>query len=212
MKITLIVLFIVFGLGIKDANDSKVYSNTGHSQFSELEVLSEDGYIIHDVSDEFINEHLKSLKWKLFGTREEELNEDIDARYVSNIIFSRSNKTREAYTFVYDTSKIEYSAISVTTKGSLGLKGVFKMKSKEITVTGDFSGSKTDETSTKSVENGKLSVVVYPNKMVTLRIVGNAKISNGVMKKYIMGICVKKGAYEVVTVTSTCYELVEEDA
>lgn len=212
MKITLIILFIVFGLGIKDANDSKVYSSTGHSQFSELEVLTEDGYIIHDVSDDFIDEHLKALKWKLFGTREEELNEDIDARYVSNIIFSRSNKTREAYTFVYDTSKIEYNAVSITTKGSLGLKGVFKMKSKEITVTGDFSGSKTDETSTKNVENGKLSVVVYPNKMVTLRIVGNAKISNGVMKKYVMGICVKKGAYEVVTVTSTCYELVEEDA
>ena len=212
MKLTLIFLFVVFGLGIKDANDSKVYSSTGHSQFSELVMVDDDAYIIKDLSDEKINEELKDLKWKLFGTREKALNVEEDARYVSNIIFSRSNKTREAYTFIYDTSKVVYNEVSVTTKGSLSLKGVFKLKSKEITVLTDFSGEQTKENSEKTTENGKLSVVVYPNKMVTLRIVGTAKVSNGVMKKFVMGICTKKGAYEVVTVTSTCYELVEEDA
>ena len=212
MKLTLIFLFVIFGLGIKDANNSKVYSSTGHSQFSELVMVDEDACIIKDVSDEFIDNELKDLKWKLFGTREKVLNDEEDATFVSNTIFSRSNKTREAYTFTYDTSKIVYTALSVTTKGSINTKGVFKMKSKEITVVGDFGGEKKQEDSTKDVENGKLSVVIYPNKMITLRIVGKAKVTNGVMKKFIFGICSKKGAYEVVTVTSTCYELLEEDA
>lgn len=212
MKLTLILLFVFFGLGIKDANDSKVYSSTGHSQFSELVMQNEDAYIIKDLSDDQIKEELQSLKWMLFGTRDKPLNVEEDAKYVSNIIFSRSNKTREAYTFVYDTSKVVYNEVSVTTKGSISTKGVFKLKSKEITILGDFGGEKTEENSEKTTENGKLSVVVYPNKMVTLRIVGDAKVSNGVMKKFILGICTKKGAYEVVTVTSTCYELVETDA
>ena len=212
MKIALVCLFVVFGLGVKDASSDKVYSSTGHSQFTELVMVDEDTYIINDVSEETIDEELKGLKRKFFGTREKAFNTDADAKYVSNIIFSRSNKTREPYTFVYDTSTIEYNMVSVTTKGNLSIKGVFKMKSKELTVNGDFSGEKETETSTKSIETGKLNVVIYPNKMVTLRIVGNAKVSNGVMKKYIFGICVKKGAYEVVTVTSTCYELIEYDA
>ncbi len=212
MKLTLIFLFVIFGLGIKDANNSKVYSSTGHDQFSELVMVDEDAYIIKDVSDEFIDNELKDLTWKIFGSREKVLNDEADATYVSNTIFSRSNKTREAYTFIYDTSKIVYTAVSVTTKGSISTKGVFKMKSKEITVAGDYGGDKKKEDSTKDVENGKLSVVIYPNKMITLRIVGKAKVSNGVMKNFIFGICTKKGAYEVVTVTSTCYELLEEDA
>ena len=91
-------------------------------------------------------------------------------------------------------------------------KGVFKLKSKELTISGDLTGTKDTEEYTKTQENGKLSVVVYPNKMITLRIVGNAKITNGVMKKSIFGIVTKKGAFEVVTVTSTCYELIETDA
>ena len=153
MKLTLIFLFVIFGLGIKDANNSKVYSSTGHSQFSELVMVDEDAYIIKDVSDEFIDNELKDLKWKLFGTREKVLNDEEDATFVSNTIFSRSNKTREAYTFTYDTSKIVYTALSVTTKGSINTKGVFKMKSKEITVVGDFGGEKKQEDSTKDVEN-----------------------------------------------------------
>ena len=192
MKLTLIFLFVIFGLGIKDANNSKVYSSTGHSQFSELVMVDEDAYIIKDVSDEFIDNELKDLKWKLFGTREKVLNDEEDATFVSNTIFSRSNKTREAYTFTYDTSKIVYTALSVTTKGSINTKGVFKMKSKEITVVGDFGGEKKQEDSTKDVENGKLSVVIYPNKMITLRIVGKAKVTNGVMKEFIFGICSKE--------------------
>jgi hypothetical protein len=44
-----------------------------------------------------------------------------------------------------------------------------------------------------------------------LRIVGDAKITNGVSKYYFLGICFKKGAFEIVEVTSTIYELIEEN-
>ena len=47
---------------------------------------------------------------------------------------------------------------------------------------------------------------------MTLRIVGDARVSNGVSKYYVFGICMKKGAFEIVEITSTIYELLEEDA
>ena len=39
------------------------------------------------------------------------LNDYADCKYVSTVIFSRSNKTREEYTFSYDTSKISYQKV-----------------------------------------------------------------------------------------------------
>lgn len=191
---------------------AEVYSKTGHSQFSEINFYDEENFLLHDVSDEFISNELKTLKFKLFGSREKILNDYADCEYVSTVIFSRSNKTREEYTFSYDTSTISYQKVSVTVKGSIDLKGVFKLKSKEFTVMGDASAEREVEDYDKTTESGRLSVVVYPNKKVTLRIVGDAKVSNGVKKNYILGVCVKKGAWEVISVISTCYELLEEDA
>ena len=191
---------------------AEVYSKTGHSQFSEIIFYDDANFLLNDVSDDFINNELKTLKFKLFGSREKILNDYADCKYVSTVIFSRSNKTREEYTFSYDTSKISYQKVSVTVKGSIDLKGVFKLKSKEITVMGDHSTEEETESYDRTTESGRLSVVVYPNKKVTLRIVGDAKVSNGIKKNYVFGICVKKGAWEVISVTSTCYELLEEDA
>ena len=211
MKYILTFFITLIGAQLQPLS-AEVYSETGHSQFSEIEFVDEDAFLLKDVGDDFINKELKSLKAKFFGSREKILNEFEDCRYVSTVIFSRSNKTREEYTFSYDTSKIVYNKVSVTIKGSVDVKGAYKQKGKEISAGGEFSGEKETEEYDKTTEAGRLSVVVYPNKKVTLRIVGEAKLSNAVKKNYVFGICVKKGAWEVITVLTTCYELLEEDA
>ena len=68
------------------------------------------------------------------------------------------------------------------------------------------------ETYVKTTESGSMNIVIQPNKKVTLRIVGDARITNGVSKYYLFGICFKKGAFEIVEIQSTIYELLEEDA
>lgn len=211
MKYILTFLIILVGSNIR-LSTNKTYSSTGHEQFSEIVLINEEAFIIHNLSESEINASLKTLKGKLFGTREKEFNSFEDCTYVSNTIFSRSNKTREEYAFTYDTSTITYSSVSVSITGSLNVKGVFKGKSKEISAGGTLTGTKETEDYIKNTEAGTLTVVIYPNKKVTLRIVGEAKISNGVQKKFFLGICMKKGAWEVVNVISTCYELLEEDA
>lgn len=211
MKYILTFFLVLIGSNIKSLN-AEPYSETGHTQFQEIVFLNEDAFLIKQVGEDYIDNELKKLNFKLFGSREKVLNDYQDCNYVSNVIFSRSNKTREEYTFSYDTSKINYQKLSVTVKGTIDLKGVFKLKSKEFTVSGEHMTEKENEEYNKTTEEGRLSVVVYPNKKVTLRIVGEAKVSNGVKKNFVFGICVKKGAWEVISVTSTCYELIEEDA
>ena len=211
MKYILTFLLVFIGSNVKMSNVMP-YTETGHSQFSEIIFEDDDGFLINNLDAKYLKKEMKKLKTKLLGTREKIFNKYEKCKYVSTVIFSRSNKTREAYTFLYDTSTVDYKSFSVTVSGNLDIKGVFKFNRKELTVSGGLDISEETEEYHKTTENGRLSVVVYPNKKVTLRIVGEARVSNGIQKKFILGICYKKGAWEVINVTSTCYELLEEDA
>jgi len=114
--------------------------------------------------------------------------------------------------FNYDLETVSYNKVSVSVKGNISAKGVVKLKKAEITGSGELTISKTSESYNEITESGKMNVVIHPNKKVTLRIVGDARITNGVSKYYVFGICFKKGAFEIVEVTSIVYELIEEDA
>ncbi len=210
MKFVLMVI-LFFTVGSIKEKDVEPYSKTGHDQFSEL-ILTNGGNLMIDYPDVFIEASLNELKRKAFGTTDKRLLTYADASYVSTTIFSRSNKTREAYTFTYDLSTVVYSEVSVAVKGSLSAKGVYKAKKGEITGNGELSITYTTDDYIKTTENGKMSIVIYPNKKVSFRIVGEAKVTNGIRKSYFLGITTKKGCYEVVDIVSTCFELKEEDA
>ncbi len=210
MKYILMVL-LVFGLSSVKDKGVDPYSKTGHDQFAEL-VLTDGGSLIVDYPEVFIEASLDELKRKVFGTTDKRFLTYANASYVSTTIFSRSNKTREAYTFAYDLSTVIYSEVSVSVKGSLSAKGVYKAKKGEITGNGELSVTYATDDYIKTTENGKMSVIIYPNKKVSLRIVGEAKVTNGIRKSYFLGVTTKKGSYEVVDIVSTCFELREEDA
>ena len=196
------------------ANQAKEnrFTKTGHEQFYEIAFRNEDAFIINSLNDDDINNALKTLKSKFMGKRIKIFNDEEECTYVSYTIFSRSNKTRDEYRFEYDTSKVTYSSYSVTVKGSISLKAAFKIKnSKDSSAGAEISASGTKESYTKETETGKLNITVYPNKKISLRIIGDATLSNGVQKNYVFGICVKKGAWEIISIRSVCYELVEED-
>ena len=165
-----------------------------------------------DYTDSEIKRKYKDVSFAMFGNQFSYFDKYIPIEYKSTVIFSRSNKTRESYTFAYNLETVKYEKVSISVKGSVNAKAVFKIKKVDVTGGGDFSISSTKDTSETVTESGKLNVVIYPNKKVTLRIVGDARVSNGVSKYYLFGICMKKGAFEIVEITSTIYEMVEENA
>lgn len=50
-----------------------------------------------------------------------------------------------------------------------------------------------------------------PNTKLTLRTAGEAFVSNGVASYYLLGITLKKGAWESIDIHTIYYELVEEN-
>lgn len=209
MKILIILLAFFSYTGIKNMN-FEPYTKTGHDQFEEF-VLPKGRKLLINYTESEINKKYKDVSNGLFGTKYSYFDKYIPATYTSTVIFSRSNKTRESYIFKYNLEEVNYNKVSVAVKGNISVEGVFKPKKFEVKSKGDLSVSYDTESYIKTTESREMSVVIYPNKKVTLRIVGDAKITNGVSKYYFLGICFKKGAFEIVEVMSTIYELIEED-
>ncbi|MBQ7277158.1 MAG: hypothetical protein IJS58_07950 [Bacilli bacterium] len=188
------------------------YTETGHDQFKSITPIDSSVKLLINMSDEYLDGLLDGLKRKFFGESEVTLNLYKDGKYVSNTLFSRSNLTRDAFVFSYDYSTITYNEISISVKGTISAKGTYKGKNKERTINGEITGTFSEEISLKNSESTNFKVVVYPGKRVTLRIVGECKISNGIKKNYFFGIRTSQGAWEVIDVISACCELIEEDA
>lgn len=188
------------------------YSKTGHDQFSELEFKKDDKILLVDMPESFIKKRLKELPKKFWGSATEYFHEYEDGTYVGKVVFSRSNKTNQAYVFDYRLEAVEYDERSYNIEGSLSVKGTIKKKTVEATGTINVEGSYGGKNYDKNTESSSMKITVNPGKKITLRVAGECKISNGFTKSYIMWICSKKAAWETVDIVTSYFELVEENA
>lgn len=210
MKGLLLFLILFFGRAVEV--NVKPYSKTGHEQFSELEFVKRDKMLLVDMTDYFIELNLEKLPSKFWGSSNSYYCKYEDATYVGEVVFSRSNKTSEPYVFDYSLKEVEYYARSINVEGSISVEGKQKKKTVEMTGKVNVSAGIDVKESKEKTEASQMSVKVYPNKKITLRVAGEAKISSGFSKSFIFFICTKKGAWETVDVVTSYFELVEEDA
>lgn len=221
MKLLLLFFIILTGFSISPKKESEFmnvkvesYTETGHAQFKKLvpENIKSTDKILINIDKNYIDAELKKMPRKLFGTQDRIFKKYFNATYESDTIFSRSNKTSEPYIFSYNLETVHYKDTSISISGTIGIKDVYKGKANDITANGSMTVEYENEQYTKTTESGKMNVSIYPGKKVTLKIVGKARVTNGISKKYFLGFCIKKGAFEIVDISTAVYELVEEDA
>ena len=135
-----------------------------------------------------------------------------DGSYVGAIVFSRSNKTLAPLTFDYSLTEVIYEEQSYSITGSLSFKQSAKLKKVELGATESVEVKVSGESSIKTTESNSMTITINPNKKITLRVKGECKISLVFAKYYFIGICTKKGAFECVDITTSYFELYEEDA
>lgn len=188
------------------------YSATGHSQFTELRFVDTNNKLLKNRSQLFINENLDALPKRFWGDVTRYTYQYADATYVGNIIFSRSNKTSEPLVFEYSIQEVYYEERSYNIQGTISGKVSGKKKTVEGSGQIEVKGSYSEKESYQRTEKNTLKVTVYPNKKLTLRVAGKAKISSGFSKYYVCFITTKKGAWETVDVLTSYFELIEENA
>ena len=214
IKLKLVFILLLTFLLTVDGNsiNHDAYSNTGHEQFTYLAYDNSDYVILKDYSQAMIDNNYAKIKRIAFGWNANSVHEYEDGTYIGDIVFSRSNKTLAPLTFTYSLSEVFYEMHSYSYSGGISLKQVSKLKKVELNGAESFEIKVSSESSIKTTETNTMTITVNPNKKITLRVRGECKISLGFAKYYFIGICTKKGAFEIVDVTTSYFELYEEDA
>ena len=123
--ITLCSLTTAFKVSAKSST-----RNTGHSDIIELGFYDYYlGYkLLSEMSKKELDTAYNKVKRKVVGWSITEINNNIDAWYISEIIFSKSNKSNQVYTFDYSTKHTLTKEVEVSATVLLQLKYLERLK------------------------------------------------------------------------------------
>lgn len=210
MKKIYLMLFLCFlMIGF---TQSKVYAkyDTGHSGFEKIEFSDQSAVLLVDMSEQVKHNHMNKVSKGFIGWKIKTMIHSTDAVYVGKTIFSRYNNTDQTIDFNYSSSIKNTEETSVVTEGSLS--GSISGKGKALS--GGLEAEIRKEigkvSSITITEESSFKVQIKSGRKVSLIVKGDAKISNGVAKYYFLGICFKKGSWEIIDIKSEYYELCEE--
>lgn len=207
------VIIIVFCFLIISSISLSAYSKTGHEMFSEIEFV-EDGKLLINMTSSEINDAYNTLgRAKFIGWKHHYLNLNKEAKYVGEVIFAKSNRSREPMKIDYSLKETNSKQRSIKYGGSLS--GSFESTIKKINgkakVNAEVKGEVGNVNTNTRVEETSFSAVVMPNYRLVFRVSGEAVVTSGVSKNYFLGITLKKGSWECIDVITQYYELYEEE-
>lgn len=211
-----VICFFVFSLmcvPFKVHASTKI-RNTGHSSIIELGFKDEHvGYkILNQMSNKEVNNAYKKVKRSGFGWNVHVINNCVPIWYISEIVFSKSNKTQQVFTFKYNTKSSTENSVEYSVSGSVGGKLSGKIKDITGSISLDLKGEITSVTEKYYEEKSDFSVVINPGKKISLLVRGDANISTGVGKYFFLWITFSKGTWEYVDFVTEYYEFIEENA
>lgn len=206
-KLFIICLLLVF----INTVSLKAYSATGHELFTEIK-FEEEGTLLVDMTSSQISLGYKDLgRAKFIGWKNHYFTVKEEATYVGEIIFAKSNRSREPMEIDYTLKDTEFKERSITIGGSLS--GNFKKNIKGIDtqIGAKVEGDVTNVSSNQRVQETKFTATVMPNYRLIFRETGDALVTNGVSKYYFFGITMNKGEWEYIDIVTRYYELYEEE-
>lgn len=189
----------------------KAYTKTGHEMFTEIEFV-EEGTLLVNMTSKQIDQGYKDIgRGRFVGWKHHFFTVKKEATYIGEILFARSNRSREPIKIDYKLKDTQTNERSYTIGGSLSSKFKTNIKSIDMELSPKIDGSIRDLTSNQKVEETSFTVTVMPNYKVVFRETGEALVTNGVSKFYILGITFNKGQWEYIDVVTRYYELYEEE-
>ena len=193
--ISIFLFLIVFSTKVE------VKANEDYSTFQEIELSS--GKMLADYTDEEYEEGYKIVdKRKFWGWNTHTVNRDIKAKFVSETVFSYYNNGLTPITYEYSLSTTEVEKFSISATGNIGytMKGQTEKFNHNLDT--EIKINTNYETSSTTKEENNLEIVVQPKTVANLKIVGEAKVTNGIGAYYIFWIRFQRGGYEYFVVTT----------
>ncbi len=204
-KIYFFIFLFILTLSYLDFN---VYAdNSDYRTFSEI--IMANGKLLANFTDKEFEEYFSHLNKQFFGISVYIENDNVDATYISNTLWSVTNTSSTDVTYnvkveTETTNKTTFSANSSASAGASGnINGIKGEISSKCGV--DYSSQ-----TTKSVKQTEtMSLVVEAGSSAIVYLTGNLSITNGVASSYIFFIEVVKGGFEF-TILKNQYARVEK--
>lgn len=212
-KFLVCFLGLGFSFSLMKVNAASSIRNTGHSDIIELGFVDYHlGYkLLNQMDDTELNQAYKKVKRKAFGWNTMTINYAVPIWYISDIIFSKSNKTDQTFEFTYNTKYSTTSELELSASGTIATKVSGKIKAISASVNLDLEGEVTKVTKDYYEEKTNFTVVLNPKRKISLLVKGDALVSTGVGKYYLFGISMKKGTWEYIDFVTEYYEFLEEE-
>lgn len=208
MKVLLSIALLAISL-LKVVPENPI-RKTGHKGINSIEFKEPGHRIIKQLTEEEKKGYLKSIKYKFFGSSGFILENEVECEFVGKQIFSNSNRTSSDLPFNYDIVTLKGSERFFGFTGNMTFKEVLKIKNTGLEGSQGLKFEYTKKSTESVKETRSTKMVIPPFRKYTLRERGKALLSNGAIKKYVFGIPMKKGMWEVVIVETSWFELVEE--
>ena len=195
-KILLISIFLFLICIVKNVSAVEDYNT-----FQEVDIYS--GKMLDDYTTEEYNKYYKNVdKRKFWGWRIYVVNKNIKAKFISETVFSYYNNGKTPITYKYELSKTVVNKYSITASGSIKYNINGEIKKFKNNLDAEVKINVTDETVTTTKEQNDLQIIIDPFTVANLKIVGEAKITNGVAAYYVLWIRTERGGFEYFVVTT----------
>ncbi len=196
MKKKICVFIFLFILTMSYLDLNSYADNSDYRTFSEVVMAS--GKLLANYTDAEFEECFGKLQKQFMGISVYIENDNVDATYISNTLWSVTNTSASDVTYnvkveTETTNKTTFSANSSASAGASGsLNGIKGDISSKCGI--DYSNQTTQ--SVKQTET--MSLVVEAGSSAIVYLTGNLSITNGVASSYILFIEVLKGGFEFV--------------
>lgn len=194
----LIMLFLIL---IYFTKSSLCIEASSDDYTSYVEIIMNDGKLLSNFTEEEYELLYNEIPdRKMFGYVINIENDNVDATYISNTLYSIENKGNSNITYQIDV--VVETNNKTSFKASGGLNGKISGK-KGNDIKGEIGAEcgleYSSSTSESRKETQKLDIVVEPHSRCVIYLTGNLSVTNGVLKFYYFWIETYSGGFEIVT-------------
>lgn len=202
MKKCLLVVLSMF-VFIVFLDYKKTHAESSYTSFQQLNL--DRGTMLADFTNEDYEDYYEYVnKRKFSGWNIHYVNKDIKAKYVSKTVFSYYNNGTSSIKYSYNLAETSTSKFSVSVTGSISYSGSTN-NTKASFKHGLQAALKLDteySVSESSTVKENLDIIIDPNSVATLKIMGEGYLTNGVGAKYFFWIRLRRGGFEYFTVST----------
>lgn len=166
---------------------------------------------LDDYSNTMYKNHYKKVnKRKFWGWRTHTVYRKEELAYVRETLYRIHNEGDTPITETFRFESGETIKRQFDASGSIAMSGSGPVKTFKLGLESEIEGSISVTTTTKLEEEVSIKVMVDPDTTLLVQIKGEAKVSNGVGAYYMFWRRVRRGGWEVFTITTEYYSIVKE--